>query len=627
MRGCSMSLTAVLRSGLCVLVACAIGAAAAAAAAPPPDSLAPKGAAHNWLPKEGWVWMHWLPFDERELASALGTDSAGIRAHLADDRRTLATLARRRGWHVKSLARHLTRRFAGRVPRARLALLRWRAERMLTQGHLAQHVLYHTMHGPAVPAHAPELFGMTRETFLAARQAGLTPNEIAVRAGRDPVAARAGVLALLTFESERGVSTRSQSRAQARRMLARQRGDLDCWMATPLPKLDAHNPFGGAGGGHGRHAPHPGLQRLGRRAPALAGPRHRTAARGTLAAMKDADEFAELYEREAETVLLFVTRRTLDAEVALDITAETFAQAFRGRRGFRGSTAPEERAWLFTIARRQIGRWVRRGSVERRALNALGANVPGRPRGRPSRHRGGGAARRAARGARAGARAPQRRPARGAAPTRRRGAPLRRGRPDARHLRADGAGTGVARLAHARSRGRAAAAGGAAMRARPPILDELGRELVRAARADESRARGGVLARAPRALVIGLLTLFGLAAAAAAASLIVGRGDPIPAARAGDVPLELRPVAGSARLNGLRVPDPDGGPAWDVRTSRSRTGAICATVGQVLGGELGLLASIGASARSRPVRRTRAARRSAPARRSPARGAFAAAGV
>lgn len=92
--------------------------------------------------------------------------------------------------------------------------------------------------------------------------------------------------------------------------------------------------------------------------------------------MHDADEFAELYEREAETVLLFVTRRTLDAEVALDITAETFAQAFRGRRSFRGTSEPEQRAWLFTIARRQIARYLRRGDVERRALRELGAEVP-----------------------------------------------------------------------------------------------------------------------------------------------------------------------------------------------------------------------------------------------------------
>jgi RNA polymerase sigma-70 factor (ECF subfamily) len=92
--------------------------------------------------------------------------------------------------------------------------------------------------------------------------------------------------------------------------------------------------------------------------------------------MQDADAFAALYDREARTVLVFIARRTLDPELALDLTAETFAQAFRGRRSFRGATAMEERAWLFTIARRQISRYHRRGTVERRALEALGAQVP-----------------------------------------------------------------------------------------------------------------------------------------------------------------------------------------------------------------------------------------------------------
>ena len=92
--------------------------------------------------------------------------------------------------------------------------------------------------------------------------------------------------------------------------------------------------------------------------------------------MKDANEFAAVYEREAEMVLVFVARRTLDGQVALDITAETFAQAFRGRRSFRGTTEAEQRAWLLTIARRQIGRYLRRGVVEKRALQRLGADVP-----------------------------------------------------------------------------------------------------------------------------------------------------------------------------------------------------------------------------------------------------------
>ena len=106
--------------------------------------------------------------------------------------------------------------------------------------------------------------------------------------------------------------------------------------------------------------------------------------------MQDADDFAQIYEREATTVLVFVTRRTLDAEVALDITAETFAQAFGGRHRFRGTTEPEERAWLFTIARRLIGRYLRRGHVEQRALRGLpafplGASLAGR-RGDVGRH-------------------------------------------------------------------------------------------------------------------------------------------------------------------------------------------------------------------------------------------------
>ncbi|MDA0180128.1 hypothetical protein OJ997_07465 [Solirubrobacter phytolaccae] len=129
------------------------------------------------------------------------------------------------------------------------------------------------------------------------------------------------------------------------------------------------------------------------------------------------------------------------------------------------------------------------------------------------------------------------------------------------------------------------------MTPRPRILDEVGAELVRAARADEAaaRARRGWLARIPRAVVLGFGAALLLAAGAVAAGLVIGRDDPIPPAPADQVPAELAPVPGTAKLNELNVPDPDGGPAWDVRTSRSTTGAVCATVGQVLDGELGLV--------------------------------------
>ncbi len=92
--------------------------------------------------------------------------------------------------------------------------------------------------------------------------------------------------------------------------------------------------------------------------------------------IEDADAFEALYKRESEMVLMFISRRTLDAELALDITAETFAIAYRGRRSFRGDSEAELRAWLLTIARRQLARYLRRGGVERRALQRLGAGVP-----------------------------------------------------------------------------------------------------------------------------------------------------------------------------------------------------------------------------------------------------------
>jgi hypothetical protein len=52
-------------------------------------------------------------------------------------------------------------------------------------------------------------------------------------------------------------------------------------------------------------------------------------------------------------------------------------------------------------------------------------------------------------------------------------------------------------------------------------------------------------------------------------AVVLARTDPIGAPRPGDVPVELQPVQSSARVSGLDVPDPDGGPAWDLRTSHS----------------------------------------------------------
>lgn len=83
-----------------------------------------------------------------------------------------------------------------------------------------------------------------------------------------------------------------------------------------------------------------------------------------------------LYRRLSGDVLGFFARRVFEAEVAVDLTAETFAEAFHDRHRFRGHTDAEAAAWLFAIARHQFSHYVRRGKAELRALQRLGIDVP-----------------------------------------------------------------------------------------------------------------------------------------------------------------------------------------------------------------------------------------------------------
>lgn len=85
------------------------------------------------------------------------------------------------------------------------------------------------------------------------------------------------------------------------------------------------------------------------------------------------DDFGEFYSRTEAAVLVYFARRTRDAELAADLTAETFAQALASRGRFRPRRAPA-RAWLFGIAAHVLARSLRRGRVEDR----------GRRRGSPS---------------------------------------------------------------------------------------------------------------------------------------------------------------------------------------------------------------------------------------------------
>src|SRR4051812_22716366 len=82
-------------------------------------------------------------------------------------------------------------------------------------------------------------------------------------------------------------------------------------------------------------------------------------------------EIDALYARHREELLVFLARRTADPQIALDLWAETFAQAVAGGHRYRGTTEDEAAGWLYAIARRQLALYYRRGGIEQRALARL----------------------------------------------------------------------------------------------------------------------------------------------------------------------------------------------------------------------------------------------------------------
>lgn len=102
----------------------------------------------------------------------------------------------------------------------------------------------------------------------------------------------------------------------------------------------------------------------------------RTDAQLLLASRTDPQAFTALYRRHAEALLRFFARRTLDPEAAAELTAETFAQAFASRATFRDQGV-DGVAWLYGVARHQLGRFFRSGRVDADARRRLG--MPERP--------------------------------------------------------------------------------------------------------------------------------------------------------------------------------------------------------------------------------------------------------
>jgi RNA polymerase sigma factor (sigma-70 family) len=84
----------------------------------------------------------------------------------------------------------------------------------------------------------------------------------------------------------------------------------------------------------------------------------------------DGDSFAELYRRHARRIAGYLMRATRDAEVAADLTAETFAVALAMRRRYDPERAAPS-TWLYGIAANKVADWRRRGYAADRMRRRL----------------------------------------------------------------------------------------------------------------------------------------------------------------------------------------------------------------------------------------------------------------
>ena len=213
-----------------LVAAFALGLAAAPATAQ--DSEAPPGAEKHWLPDEEWVNLLWLPYDEQRLYDLLGKSRGEVfRWVRIDAHHTLAQLGRRRGLSADRLARALVAPRRKAVSRATHRMLVRAARRTLTQGHLAQHLLFHALHQTAIPERATNIFGPRRQLdYLRLRRAEVSPIQIGDLFGRSRVELYRGTSRALKVAAAKGVKRGFLTKGQARILLDRQLRQLPRWL-------------------------------------------------------------------------------------------------------------------------------------------------------------------------------------------------------------------------------------------------------------------------------------------------------------------------------------------------------------------------------------------------------------
>jgi len=81
--------------------------------------------------------------------------------------------------------------------------------------------------------------------------------------------------------------------------------------------------------------------------------------------------FASFYEETYPSVLRYLAHKTVDVQVALDLTGEAYAKAFEKRDRFRGSTREEALGWVWAIASNELKMYWRTLAVELSAVERV----------------------------------------------------------------------------------------------------------------------------------------------------------------------------------------------------------------------------------------------------------------
>ena len=98
----------------------------------------------------------------------------------------------------------------------------------------------------------------------------------------------------------------------------------------------------------------------------------RTDAELLQAARQDPQAFREFYDRYAVWMRAWFVRQTGSDSAALDLTAETFAQAWHASKRFKDLAGGSGAPWLFGIARNLVRQYHKHNRIETAARERLG---------------------------------------------------------------------------------------------------------------------------------------------------------------------------------------------------------------------------------------------------------------